>query len=744
MKDAQKPDHISLTTLIGRLKEGRFVIPDFQREFEWMPWDIRDLMRSIFLDYYIGSLLLWKGKPENFEALACEPIYGYTNGAAGSSEHIVLDGQQRLTAMYYAFVAPNVPAPNRANRYLYFVRVDQFMDGAYDEAFHYDWRQSGLKLLADRESQFENHVFPLSVVGKGGWELPNWVQDYERFWRDRSLATPNHEPAEVAIRRADDARSFGEYLKGITEQYQVAFIELDRELEIDKVCDIFTQVNSKGIRLDVFDLVNALLKPKGLQLKHMWRKAAPRLDFVDTERMNVYILQVMSILRQGYCSPKYLYYLLPGQEKVVRDPDGSLRKEILIRDTEQFGQLWTVAVDALDKAIALLRHPQEFGAISSRYLPYVSILPAFASLQHEARRVLPNAQLDAQRKIRHWYWASVFTSRYSGSVESTAARDFLNVRAWIADDAAAPALLGEFEARFRSLELRKEVKSGSSVYNGIFNLLVLSGARDWMTGNVPQYGDLDDHHIVPKDWGKAQTGLGNQIDSILNRTPLTADTNRNVIRNRLPNAYLPELIKANGETTVRATLESHFISPTAFDILLRDPFTVDDFDALLSERQRTLQDAIENLLIKERLDLSPQLRELDESVERIELGIRSLISTTLQDDPSRLPPHVLQKVNERVQASAKKNPALDVDRYTTLSGKLEFCDFRELQDTISTKALWPEFESRFARKEALAAKFGQLADLRNGLRHSRTVDEITRKEGEAAVLWFQQVLRCPK
>jgi len=106
MKDAQKPDHISLSTLIGRLKEGRFVIPDFQREFEWQPWDIRDLMRSIFLDYYIGSLLLWKGKSENFGALACEPIYGF-NGSNGNAEHIVLDGQQRLTAMYYAFAPKN-------------------------------------------------------------------------------------------------------------------------------------------------------------------------------------------------------------------------------------------------------------------------------------------------------------------------------------------------------------------------------------------------------------------------------------------------------------------------------------------------------------------------------------------------------------------------------------------------------------------------------------------------------------
>src|SRR5687768_9511141 len=104
MKDAQKPDHVSLNTLINYLREGRFVIPDFQREFEWKPWDIRELMRSIFLDYYIGSLLLWKGKSENFDALSCEPVYGFAG--SGSPEFIVLDGQQRLTAMFYAFTAP--------------------------------------------------------------------------------------------------------------------------------------------------------------------------------------------------------------------------------------------------------------------------------------------------------------------------------------------------------------------------------------------------------------------------------------------------------------------------------------------------------------------------------------------------------------------------------------------------------------------------------------------------------------
>ena len=78
--------------------------------------------------------------------------------------------------------------------------------------------------------------------------------------------------------------------------------------------------------------------------------------------------------------------------------------------------------------------------------------------------------------------------------------------------------------------------------------------------------------------------------------------------------------------------------------------------------------------------------------------------------------------------------------YESLPGMLEFFDLRELQDTITSKVLWPQFESRFKHKETLVAKFGQLAELRNGIRHSRTVDEITRKEGEAAHLWFKKVL----
>ena len=741
MKDAQKPDHVSLNTLIGRLKEGRFLVPDFQREFEWKPWDIRDLMRSILLDYYIGSLLLWKGKKENFDALSCEPLYGVTSN--GGQEFIVLDGQQRLTALNYAFLAPDTPLPNRTKRAVYYVRVDQFMAEEYDKAFNYDFMSRRIeRLLANKEQQFASHIFPLPIIGQGGRRLYRWFGDYEEFWKDRLAdAESKGNQSEVAVARehATNARAFEDYVTELIEQYQVSYIELDQDLGVDKVCDIFTQINSRGIRLDVFDLMNALLKPKGLQLKHMWRKAAARLEFVDSSKMNVYILQVMSILRQSYCSPKYLYFLIPGHEKPIRDPDGTRRKEVLVPDISNFQSRWSEAVIALEAAIRVVRHPQDFGAISPKYLPYVSILPAFAALLAVVSKLRSEQQLKAHRKVRHWYWASVFTNRYSGSVESTSARDYLDVKKWISNEDSEPAPIQEFKSRFRSLELRKETKRGTSVYNGIFNLFVIGGARDWVTGAAPQHDDLDDHHIVPASWGGKYLG-GNIIHTILNRTPLTGDTNRRVIGEKLPNRYLPDWMATNGEDTVRSILESHFISRAAFDILLRDPFTTEDFDAFITERQRSIQEAIENLLIKEPLDLPANLRDLDQAIESVELALRRVIDVTLAGEVAQLPQHILQKANERIQRMVRKDPTFEAERCETLNGLLEFCDLRDLQDAIASKATWCRFRKRFANKDALIKKFDQLSELRNGIRHSRSVDEIIQMEGQAAITWFQKVL----
>lgn len=146
------------------------------------------------------------------------------------------------------------------------------------------------------------------------------------------------------------------------------------------------------------------------------------------------------------------------------------------------------------------------------------------------------------------------------------------------------------------LRLQEFTQQGAAIYNGIINLIILEGAKDWYTGKDPDPKDIDDHHIVPKSWGRKR-GLGKEIDTILNRTPLSSNTNRSVIGSSLPNEYLPKLMDEIGAVRVRRIFDSHLIPEDAFDILLKRPFTPKDFKDFTDARERAIHGAIERLLI---------------------------------------------------------------------------------------------------------------------------------------------------
>ncbi len=138
------------------------------------------------------------------------------------------------------------------------------------------------------------------------------------------------------------------------------------------------------------------------------------------------------------------------------------------------------------------------------------------------------------------------------------------------------------------------------------------------------------------------------------------------------------------------------------------------------------------------------LSDFDSRIEEVELQLREAIAAVLHGDAKLLPSHVMTKIEERLRGLAKKDAAADLARYRSLMAKLEFCDVRELQDTILNAAIWPHFRDRFVNQETLFARFGKFAELRNAIRHSRPVDDIMEKDGEAAILWFERVLSKSK
>jgi hypothetical protein len=191
-------------------------------------------------------------------------------------------------------------------------------------------------------------------------------------------------------------------------------------------------------------------------------------------------------------------------------------------------------------------------------------------------------------------------------------------------------------------------------------------------------------------------------------------------------------------------LDSHLISKKAVSILLRNPFSTEDFIEFLQERQTTIINAIESLLIKEKLDIPVALKKLDLNIEKIEIALRDFIlktvGRTITDYKEVTPPHIQEKINTRINSELKKNIYLKKEDFIGFDKKITFFTLFELYDVLVSKNGWVNFEPTFINKTQLHVRFNQISSLRNKIRHSRELSSIERLDGEAAIEWFNQVL----
>jgi hypothetical protein len=304
-------------------------------------------------------------------------------------------------------------------------------------------------------------------------------------------------------------------------------------------------------------------------------------------------------------------------------------------------------------------------------------------------------------------------------------------------------MIDEFRRSLENLDLVGSNPKGSAIYNAIFNLLVINEARDWSTFDLPEYSELDDHHIVPISVFKEKAGKS--INSILNRTPLSDSTNRHIIRNRMPNDYIAEMLENNNEDKVYDVLESHLISRKAVSILLRKPFEAEDFNEFIDERKKTILQAIKTQLLENHIELPEHLKLIDTKIEKVEMAFRDLLvrafGESKEEYSTRIPPHIIDKVNRRVASEAKKHPGKQEEDFSSFSTWITFFDLSEYVDTVISKQNWEAFQHRFNSKEELQLRMRHLGNLRNSIRHSRAVSDIAKMDGEAAILWLKTALR---
>ena len=540
------PDKKQLVNLVEQAYTGSLCLPKFQRDFVWERDEIADLLRSILRGYFVGSLLLLSTDPKRppFAPIALRGAEPLTTVL--EPDHLVLDGQQRLTSLLYALRAPDLPLKNSKKPRRFFVDLNLLLVDSDNDAIVIDRTQREIirESLDSPEVQFARRLIPVTSLSSSS-AFHTWRDGIDDWLREHHPEEHNEFRNTWRSKWTDEANKF--------LNFQVPVIKLPQVTEDDqdsvaRICAIFEKLNSTGVELSVYDLLTARLFRSTIDLHGLWDQAISENPFLaewsngsaDEHSFGVLVLRTMALMRGLEVKPKVLINLSPIN----------------------FENDWIRAASAMNRALELATHigADGFGVFNKKWLPGFGLLPVLGAL----RTYIEDNHLgdEARRDLRRWYWCSVFLERYSSAVESKSRRDYTElVKKW-KGETSNPVAFSEAEVRIGSptYSVKESASTASSVYSGIFCLLALDGARDWSAVEDITLQTLQDHHIFPQDF-LSRNGFNRRkdrdsINTILNRTLISDRTNQ-IIKAKAPAVYLnDERVFPQSPSSV---LAKHFI-----------------------------------------------------------------------------------------------------------------------------------------------------------------------------------------
>ena len=427
--------------------------------------------------------------------------------------------------------------------------------------------------LSTPELEITQEYFPLSIVFDGA-AVDAWTYQYVQL-----------EPANASERLKRWSTFKKEVLGNITG-YTVPVIVLKKETPREAVCTVFEKVNTGGVVLDVFELLTATFAAAEFDLRKDWQERRRRLDGHKVLRgmQSTDFLQAITLLATR---ERRLAWNEGDSDK---PPAVSCKRKDILKLTHEEYERWAPAVEkGFLWAAAFLTGEMIYEA---RDVPYRTQLVPLAAI-HVALGASAEA-IGKVEKIRRWYWCGVLGELYGGATETRFANDLQQVTEWCSGAAAEPITV--YESSFdpgRLLTLRTR---NSAAYKGIYALLMRGGSKDWLYDQditIATHHTLavDIHHIFPKTWCIAEKIDDLRRESIVNKTAISAVTNRR-IGGQAPSKYLPKL-RQEAETTaeeLRRRVEQHHIDYEAL--------AADDFDGFFEARRKNLLELIASAMGK--------------------------------------------------------------------------------------------------------------------------------------------------
>ena len=517
-----------LMSLVAAAFDGKVVVPEFQRDFVWPRESIEELLTSLLNRYFVGTLLTLDTPAHDplfpFRVLeGVRELRGPTPAPAGTVR-LILDGQQRLTSLFYVVYEPPIGLRWTSHPYKFFVRLQPALSGELDDAIagvSTGW-STGIQRF---EKEVAAHqALPLPVLANPDLFWP---------WLFRQGVWDDDQKKEITAlhRRLAD--------------FMIPVVSLVSETGADNIVNIFERVNRTGVPLSLFDLVAARMYLQGLvtpTLHALWKEFNAEHPELAEQ------IGPDAMLR--------LVALLEGME---------LKKATLLRldslGRDGFLARWKQASECMVQAWERLR--VEYGAYGSRLIPYGTMLVPLAALldRIKSRRL----QASAFRRLDIWYWRSVFGQRYESGVNNKTVLDVADVGRWC-EGGDAPGWLGDLEVA--DIQLDADAPR-SAVYRGVLCLSALKGARDFCTGEHIALNECEDDHV----FAKGIYAGSHPVNGVLNRAFIKKECN-NFKRAKTPAAFFAHCLEGHGgdRKLLLFTLDSHLISPDAYESLLANDF----------------------------------------------------------------------------------------------------------------------------------------------------------------------------
>lgn len=575
-----------IETLLTWVKSGEIAIPEIQRPFVWESTKVRNLLDSLYQGYPIGYLIAWRN-----------PTVKLKDGTSSSGKRILIDGQQRVTALMAALLGREVLTKD------------------YET----------LRICIAFNPQLERFEVANPAIRKDS----AWIRDLvDVFSPDASLT----ELTDAYVQKNPDANRHQiskvlEKLRKITNNF-VGVIELADDLDIETVTEIFIRVNSAGTELSQADFAMSKIAVNETYGGNLLRKAIdyfchlsvapdflPKIEkadkaFASSEFLpqmrwlkdindDIYDPSYTDMLRVAFTSEfgrgklQDLVALLSGrnfetkqfEEAIAEDSFGKLKKGITAFINKTHFERLTMILRSAGFITSDLIGGRN--AVNFAYILYL----------RGRSESMPAAELE--RLVRRWYAMSILTGRYMGSPETSFDQDIRQIAARGLGVYANSVIENQLPASFWTgmLPQLMDTSSAQSPYFLAYQAAqVKLGDKGFLSRDITVQDLLmnrsDVHHVYPKNFLKKQGLPKSKYNQIANFVLAQSEINI-AIGESDPSHYFKELgaqcdggKKKYGGITHLEELRNNIQMSCLPDALLSG--ATPDYDDFLEQRRKLM------------------------------------------------------------------------------------------------------------------------------------------------------------